>query len=547
MKKHISAAFAVLALAACSKMAPENETVISELPEGENQQETVEPKGEGIVFQLPETKVILNGDTYQFEGTEEIVVKARSGAVTVMTNTTTDPNIFKGVFKTSLGRESETFDFYFNCANKTTAEKELVQNGQPWLECTGIKANRVADDSEANYVIGQTQKIELRELPNSITLALVSTYNCTVDFHSLSAKIPAATQDKTIAGMSVTAGKPYFVNINTDTDGEFKGGFYLAVNKTGETGTMYTSYATATPISKNTPIQIKTDFTPLSITGSLSGFNTSYSIYTDKNNSNRVADANNVSNDYMSGGSLTLNIAGISNSLLSLLSLVSLKSITIGSSDGVSIGYTDSQPTWENKTYTWTFNDATYNHPWGQLTVTATAIFKTPAGQITATVPVQTRYITGLPYRVNPPTANNGWSATRGSNNVVWDVNGVKLKAARDTSGELKPLIQSKDFYLPYDNDLYISSDIEYVLRSFSVKAGLISKTYTTTMKYWISGDNRFSNTTQNTIEEPHTDSGIEGTLKSTKKYVEFEAYSDGTGANYNAYAIIKKVNIYYR
>ena len=77
MKKHISAAFAVLALAACSKMAPENETVISELPEGENQQETVEPKGEGIVFQLPETKVILNGDTYQFEGTEEIVVKAR--------------------------------------------------------------------------------------------------------------------------------------------------------------------------------------------------------------------------------------------------------------------------------------------------------------------------------------------------------------------------------------------------------------------------------------------------------------------------------------
>ena len=232
MKKHISAAFAVLALAACSKMAPENETVISELPEGENQQETVEPKGEGIVFQLPETKVILNGDTYQFEGTEEIVVKARSSAdaVTVMTNTTTDPNIFKGVFKTSLGRESETFDFYFNCANKTTAEKELVQNGQPWLECTGIKANRVADDSEANYVIGQTQKIELRELPNSITLALVSTYDCTVDFHSLSAEIPATQDKKTIAGMSITANKPYFVNINTDTDGEFKGGFYLAVN-----------------------------------------------------------------------------------------------------------------------------------------------------------------------------------------------------------------------------------------------------------------------------------------------------------------------------
>ena len=241
MKKHISAAFAVLALAACSKMAPENETVISELPEGENQQETVEPKGEGIVFQLPETKVSLNGDTYQFEGTEEIVVKARSSdAVTVMTNTTTDPNIFKGVFETSLGRKSETFDFYFNCANKTTAEKELEQNGQPWLECTGIEADRVADDSEANYIIDKSKKIELRELKNCITLALVSTYDCTVDFHSLSAEIPATQDKKTIAGMSITANKPYFVNINTDTDGEFKGGFYLAVN-TGETGTMYTS------------------------------------------------------------------------------------------------------------------------------------------------------------------------------------------------------------------------------------------------------------------------------------------------------------------
>ena len=544
MKKHIYAAFAVLALAACSKMAPENETVISELPNGDNQQETVEPKGEGIIFQLPKTKVILNGDSYQFEGNEEIVVKARSGAVTVMKNSTDYKNTFKGVFQTSLGRESETFDFYFNCANKTTAEKELVQNGQPWLECTGVTAKRVADDSEANYIIDESQKIELRELANNITLALVSTYDCTVDFHSLSAEIPATQDKKTIAGMSITANKPYFVNINTDTDGEFKGGFYLAINKTGETGTMYTSYATATPISKNTPIKIK-DFTPLSITGELSGFNTSYSFYTDSSNPNRVAKANSVSNDYMSGGSLTLRIAGISNSLLSL---VSLKSITIGSSDRQDpIGNTDSKPYWKNKTYTWSFNDATYNHPWGQLTVTATAVFDTPAGQITATVPVQTRYITGLPYRVNPPTANNGWSATRGSNNVVWDVNGVKLKAARDTSGELKPLIQSKDFYLPYDNDLYISSDIEYVLRSFSVKAGLISKTYTTTMKYWISGDNRFSNTTQNTIEEPHTDSGIEGTLKSTKKYVEFEAYSDGTGANYNAYAIIKKVNIYYR
>lgn len=406
-----------MALAACSKMAPENETVISELPEGENQQETVEPKGEGIVFQLPETKVILNGDTYKFEGTEEIVVKARSSAdaVTVMTNTTTDPNIFKGVFKTSLGRESETFDFYFNCANKTTAEKELVQNGQPWLECTGIKANRVADDSEANYIIDESKKIELRELPNSITLALVSTYDCTVDFHSLSAKIPAATQDKTIAGMSVTAGKPYFVNINTDTDGEFKGGFYLAVNKTGETGTMYTSYATATAISKNTPIKIK-DFTPLSISGSLTGFETTYDLYKTKG----AAFANEKSNDYMAGGKLKISVQGISNSLLSL---VSLDSITITSSDRQTLGSSKDQPKWSNKEYTWDFNESSHT-TWGELTITATAVFNTPAGMVTADVPALSRHITGLPYKANFSSQPSQWSL---SSNASWDNSLLKL------------------------------------------------------------------------------------------------------------------------
>lgn len=527
MKKHISAAFAVLALAACSKMAPENETVISELPEGENQQETVEPKGEGIVFQLPETKVILNGDTYKFEGTEEIVVKARSGAVTVMTNTTTKPNIFKGVFETSLDRESETFDFYFNCANKTTAEKELVQNGQPWLECTGIEADRVADDSEANYIIDESKKIELRELENCITLALVSTYNCTVDFHSLSAEIPAATQDKTIAGMSVTAGKPYFVNINTDADGEFKGGFYLAVNKTGKTGTMYTSYATATAISKNTPIKIK-DFTPLSITGELSGFNTSYSIYTDSSNASRVADANRVSNDYMSGGSLTLRIAGISNSLLSL---VSLKSITIGSSDRQDpIGNTDSKPYWKNKTYTWSFNDATYNHPWGQLTVTATAVFDTPAGQITATVPEQTRYITGLPYRAPSKIKFNdssyGWTSSM--KNVSISTDKVHLEGV-----DGGPKAYSPAFKVPKETSVNINCSV--------TKSSAGSSRYTFELKRSNGSQNDVTYVSEKGTTKEYTISNASLTTEYCKLYA-FYSYSSILN-----YMEITKMNITYR
>lgn len=533
MKKHISAAFAVLALAACSKMAPENETVISELPEGENQQETVEPKGEGIVFQLPETKVILNGDTYQFEGTEEIVVKARSsaGAVTVMTNTTTDPNIFKGVFETSLGRERETFDFYFNCANKTTAEKELVQNGQPWLECTGVTAKRVADDSEANYIIDESQKIELSELPNSITLALVSTYDCTVDFHSLSAEIPATQDKKTIAGMSITANKPYFVNINTDTEGKFKGGFYLAVNKTGETGTMYTSYPSA-PITENTIIKIK-DFTPLSITGELSGFNTSYSIYTDSSNKNRVADANRVSNDYMSGGSLTLRIAGISNSLLSL-SLVSLKSITIGSSDGVSIGYTDSRPTWENKTYTWTFNDATYNHPWGQLTVTATAVFDTPAGQITAVVPALSRHITGLPCTLLP--TKDYWRDVRNSGYLSYKTGYIQMYGS-DTGQT--PLIESIHFHIP-STSLNVSMIGNFYITSYKGWG-----TYPSVIYSYIGGTKVYEYKKDSNGGTTMENIPMTGSLTSSKPYVEYET-KNANVYNPNAYCQIYSTEVKY-
>ena len=440
MKKHISAAFAVLALAACSKMAPENETVISELPEGENQQETVEPKGEGIVFQLPETKVILNGDTYQFEGTEEIVVKARSGAVTVMTNTTTDPNIFKGVFKTSLGRESETFDFYFNCANKTTAEKELVQNGQPWLECTGVTAKRVADDSEANYIIDESQKIELRELANSITLALVSTYNCTVDFHSLSAEIPATQDKKTIAGMSITAGKPYFVNINTDTEGKFKGGFYLAVNRTGETGTMYTSYATATAISKNTPIKIK-DFTPLSGTVSFDGFKTTYDIAkTD------LATANTTNSNVMTSGTITVTLSGISSKL------DFVESVTFFDGD---TKFTLTDKSKSGNTYTFNVGESTTHNDVGQRTLTAKVNFKSPVSSSTNINGETIRHITGLPYMAD-------FNSNRG-NMLGWTANGARWTSSAPKKLSIdKGSITSPQFHIPADINISGNCNIQY-------------------------------------------------------------------------------------
>lgn len=535
MKKYISLLLATAATIACTKVALEDNSPIESLPQDGNTENVQgEPSGEKIIISLAETKVSLDENGYyQFDGDEVIYVQASSTkAVAKLQNSAAKPTTFTGVFNGLLGETSEIFDFYYNCtdenANVVTDENGnvvvvKVQNGQPWLAATGVPGNR-SKSSKYSY---ELSGVKLKQLDGYVCLALNSNYPCTVDFHSLSAEIPAATQDKTIAGMSVTAGKPYFVNINTDTDGEFKGGFYLAVNKTGETGTMYTSYATATTISKNTTIKIK-DFTPLSITGELSGFNTSYSIYTDSSNANRVAEANSVSNDYMSRGSLTLRIAGISNSLLSR---VYLKSITIRSSDGVSIGNTDSQPAWENKTYTWSFNDATYNHPWGQLTVTATAVFDTPAGQITATVPEQTRYITGLPYRAPSEIKFNdsSYKWTSGMTNVSISADKVHLEGAAFVG----PKAYSPAFKVPKETSVNINCSV--------TKSSAGSSRYTFELKR--------SNGSQNDVtyvsEKGTTTEYTISNASLTKEYCKLYAfYSYTSTLNYME---ITKMNITYR
>lgn len=522
MKKHISAAFAVLALAACSKMAPENETVISELPEGENQQETVEPKGEGIVFQLPETKVILNGDTYKFEGTEEIVVKARSSAdaVTVMTNTTTDPNIFKGVFKTSLGRESETFDFYFNCANKTTAEKELVQNGQPWLECTGVTAKRVADDSEANYIIDKSQKIELRELANSITLALVSTYNCTVDFHSLSAEIPAATQDKkTIAGMSITANKPYFVNINTDTDGEFKGGFYLAVNKTRETGTMYTSYATATAIRKNTPIQIKKVFTPLSGTVSFDGFKTTYDIAkTD------LATANSKNSNFMTSGTITVTLSGISSKL------DFVESVTFFDGD---TEFTLKDKSKSGNTYTFNVRESYTHNDVGPRTLTAKVNFKSPVSSSTNINGKTIRHITGLPYKAIPPTE----AEFNTKDKVTFQTDYVQLGGIGSILGNDNSITKKTDFHIP--SDIAVEADVKVLIHGDKGAFGFKYDTYYRLRINEVDIINVYSGTSETSYDS------LKGTGTFTSSARNLKIYNTGVGSQCytRTYSLILRYN----
>lgn len=519
MKKYIFIALAAAGTMACSKLTPVDSIPVTELPEDETTETVAPKKGETITIQLAQTKVTLDKTVYVFEGNEQIVVKAGSdGPVATISNSTEDPYTFTGVFETPLGKENPSFDFYYNCTD-ASGKPNYEQNGQPWLEHKGVTATRATDGGYAYYVV---ERVQLRQPKGYVALAISSGYDCTVSFNTLQ-KDPQ-TVGKTIEGIAVSAGKPYFVNVSKE---DLTEGFYLAVNKKGETGTMYTSYGTATTISKNTTIKIK-DFTPLSITGELCGFNTSYSIYTDSSNANRVADANSVSNDYMSRGSLTLRIAGISNSLLSL---VSLKSITIRSSDGVLNWNTDSQPYWDNKTYTWSFGDATYNHPWGQLTVTATAVFDTPAGQITATVPEQTRYITGLPYRAPSEIKFNdsSYKWTSGMTNVSISADKVHLEGAAFVG----PKAYSPAFKVPKETSVNINCSV--------TKSSAGSSRYTFELKRSNGSQNDVTYVSEKGTTTEYTISNASLTTEYCKLYA-FYSYT----STHN-YMEITKMNITYR
>lgn len=416
MKRHISAVFAVLAVMACSKVAPEDRIPVSENPEGDKQEESVEPKGEGITIQLAQTKVTLGENVYQFEGNEQIYVKARSGESTVMTNTPGAVNTFTGEFNNPLGKESDTFDFYFNCTDGN-GERSFVQNGQPWLVCEGVNANRVNQNGNAYYIV---KGVELAEFSDYVALALISPYDCTVDFHSISAEIPYVS-GKALPGITLTKTnqsddytKPYFVNVTKNMEG----GFYLAVQQNGTEGTMYTSYATSAAITKNNQVLVKA-FTPFSITGTFSGFETSYSVY----NTLGAAEANKMTNDQMKAGGLEIYIDGIS------ASLYTLKNIQVTSDDSVISFETASIPAYEKtvkgKKYSWDVSPETSHPNWGKVTLTAVVTLerKDAVEPTTATISEE-RHITGLPYKANFSSQPSQWSL---SSNASWDNSLLKL------------------------------------------------------------------------------------------------------------------------
>ena len=431
MKKYISLLLATAATIACTKVALEDNSPIESIPQDGNTENVQgEPSGEKIIISLAETKVSLDENRYyQFDGDEVIYVKARSTeAVAKLQNSADEKNIFTGEFDGLLGKDSETFDFYYNCtdenANVVTDEKK-VQNGQPWLAATVFDVQR-STSSKYSY---ELSGVLLKQLEGYVCLALNSGYPCTVDFHTLTTALPNG--ETTISGIQLGSGskKPYFVNIVS----EMTGGFYLTVtNPKGQK--MYTSYGTTAKISSNQVIKTKETFEAFSITGQLvddtkTTFKSTYDVYQNSG----AGEANKINSDIISSGEATFTMTGISKTIRNL---VSLKNITVTFSDDISASVGTTTLAWtETKSCTISIPQTDGHNKWGPVTVTnAVAVFSTPDGndyQVSFANPSMTRYITGLPavYTKRADYTNNRWncSAVKNSKGTYSLYNSSKL------------------------------------------------------------------------------------------------------------------------
>ena len=282
----------------------------------------------------------------------------------------------------------------------------------------------------------------LKQLDGYVCLALNSDYPCTVDFHTLSTELPKTT----ITGIQFGNGnnKPYFVNIKSG----MTGGFYLTVTYEGQK--MYTSYGTTAEITSNQIIKTK-DFEAFSISGQLVDdesrtFQSTYNVYR-----NSGADAaNGIKSDFISSGEATFTMTGISKTIRNL---VSLKNITVKFSDDVSASVKATTLAWtETKSCTITIPQTKGHNTWGPVTVPyAVAVFSTPDGndyEVSFANPSMTRHITGLPYRVNPPSnsGTNKWTAKNSNlvSTVNWKTTYVHLEGISKA-----PEIVSPSFHIP--------------------------------------------------------------------------------------------------
>ena len=522
MKKYISLLLATAATIACTKVALEGNCPIESLPQDGNTENVQgEPSGEKIIISLAETKVSLDENGYyQFDGDEVIYVKARTTeAVAKLQNSADEKNTFTGVFNGLLGKDSETFDFYYNCtdenANVVTDEKGnvvKVQNGQPWLAATGVPGNR-SEGSEYSYELSD---VKLNQLGGYVCLALNSGYPCTVDFHTLTTALPNG--ETTITGIQFGSGnnKPYFVNIKSG----MTGGFYLTVtNPKGQK--MYTSYGTTAKISSNQIIMTKEKFEAFSGVSNLeiSGFETTYSYYSDNNS---ATDPNSKKYSWMNKGTVRFNLSGISSSLVNL---------TFNNGDKVVTG----KSVKSENLFTYTFDSTEDHTTFGEKILKATVSFKDGIEPGATKETTTVRHITGLPNTLAP--SKDYWRNVRKSGYLSYETGYIKMNGS---STSQTPLIESIHFHIPSTSlnvsmigNFYITSYHGWLDKYHSIIYSYIGGTKVYEYKKGSDGGTTMENI-------PMT-----GSLTSSKPYVEYEA-KNANVYNPNAYCQIYSTEVKY-
>lgn len=397
MKKQYIAAFACILAVACSKAE------LNEVDPG--------PSGESMTLTLPQTKVAISGDSYQFELDDEITAIASNGSrATLKPNAAssgahTATNYFTGTFDKPVA-DGSTISFYYNAksiADNGTATFE--QNGNPWLVSTGNNFTRTEDRQ-----ISVTATLAAPE--NVRAIAVIFTDSEGIDsfeFHAKDQSIKLGTFD----GTSFSGNSTVSQNVlNHQSEGiefmrsnivyvpkDMDGGFWIKAVKGQQT--MYKSYATKNPI-ENTKVTISS-FVParVDIDVQISGFATSYSYAKGIDGvAQSIATANSKSNDWMDEGKATYTISreGIPAALLTF--------------DSFKLTVDGKEYTGDEATKAISVEAGNGHTTWGQKDIVATVVYKDLDGNEYTGIQTIVRHITGLPYAANPPkdSGDNAWS-----------------------------------------------------------------------------------------------------------------------------------------
>ncbi len=401
MKKQYIAAFACILAAACSKAE------LNEVAPG--------PSGESMTLTLPQTKVAVSGDSYQFELDDEITAIASNGSrATLKPNAATSgahtaTNYFTGTFDKPVA-DGSTISFYYNAksiADNGTATFE--QNGNPWLVSTGNNFTRTEDRQ-----ISVTATLAAPE--NVRAIAVIFTDNEGIEsfeFHAKDQSIELGTFDGTsFSGNSTVSqnvlshqseGIEFMRSNIVYVPKDMEGGFWIKAIKGQQA--MYKSYATKNPI-ENTTVAISS-FVPakVDIDVKISGFATSYSYYVANEgiegiSAKDVNKANSVSNDWMGEGKATYTISreGIPAALLTF--------------DSFKLTVDGKEYTGDEATKAISVAAGNGHTTWGQKDIVATVVYKDLDGNEYTGTQTIVRHITGLPYAANPPknSGDNAWS-----------------------------------------------------------------------------------------------------------------------------------------